>query len=123
MGMLFKLALVLAVAYFASLALRRMYAARSHPGGGRLRVVETVALGPSRSLHLVAVGNRLLLIAATGHEVGLLRDVTDDLGEEAASVLGTGSAPSASFTQRLLEVMQRTGQAPRGPGGAGRDKP
>jgi flagellar protein FliO/FliZ len=108
--MALKLALVIAIVYVASLLLRRANAGRLAASVGRLRVVETVALGQGRSLHVIAVGDRLLLVSATSQQVALLRDVTDDLGKEADA--GTGSAPAGTFTQRLLEVMQRSASGP-----------
>ncbi|HDS83739.1 MAG TPA: hypothetical protein ENN97_00855 [Phycisphaerales bacterium] len=47
-------------------------------GGGRtIRIGETVRLGPRKSLHLIRVGSRTLLVGATGEQVSLLADVSD----------------------------------------------
>ncbi len=45
--------------------------------GRRLRVIETVPLGPSRSLHLVAVGQRVLLVGG-GSQVTCLATYTPE---------------------------------------------
>ena len=47
--------------------------------GKRIRVVETVALGPRRTVHLVEVGDRRLLIGSTNENITMLADVTDAL--------------------------------------------
>ncbi|RKY08475.1 MAG: flagellar biosynthetic protein FliO [Planctomycetota bacterium] len=49
--------------------------------GKRVRVVETVHLGPRKALHLVRIGNRQLLIGGTNENITRLADVTDALSE------------------------------------------
>jgi flagellar biosynthetic protein FliO len=46
------------------------------PGGrasGTVKVVETTQLGPGRNLHLVHIGDRVLLVGATEHGITLLQ--------------------------------------------------
>lgn len=46
------------------------------PGGraaGTVKVVETTQLGPGRNLHLVHIGDRVLLVGATDHGITLLQ--------------------------------------------------
>lgn len=49
--------------------------------GKRIRVVETVHLGPRKTVHLLKIGNRQLLIGATNENIASLADVTDALSE------------------------------------------
>ena len=49
--------------------------------GKRVRVVETVHLGPRKALHLLKIGNRQLLIGSTKENITRLADVTDALSE------------------------------------------
>jgi len=49
-------------------------------GGGRtIRIGETVRLGPRKSLHLIRVGSKTLLVGATGDQLSLLADVSDQI--------------------------------------------
>jgi flagellar protein FliO/FliZ len=58
------------------------------PAGYRLRVVETMALGPGRTLHLVAVGREVLLIGA---------------GSDGLTTLGSFSADAVDYDPDALE--------------------
>jgi flagellar biosynthetic protein FliO len=51
------------------------------PGGrasGTVKVVETTQLGPGRNLHLVHIGDRVLLVGATEHGITLLQGYDHD---------------------------------------------
>ena len=45
--------------------------------GKQIRVIETHHLGPRKSIHLIAVGSRRLLIGSTNETITMLADVTD----------------------------------------------
>ncbi len=47
-------------------------------GGGNLAVVETLAIGPNKTLSLVRVGPRLFLLAATNERVSLVSELNPD---------------------------------------------
>ncbi len=79
--MILCLAFVIAVAYAASLLLRRLNLGRLATRSGAVRVVETVPLGQGRAVHLLAVGDRRLLIGATPQGVTLLDEVTGQVEE------------------------------------------
>ena len=49
--------------------------------GKRVRVVETVHLGPRKTLHLLRIGNQQLLIGSTNENITRLADVTAVLSE------------------------------------------
>jgi flagellar biogenesis protein FliO len=63
------------VAYFAS-------GPRSHGKGRSMRVVERLALTPQHSLHLVSVGDRTMLIAASPGGCAVLGGLSPETGEE-----------------------------------------
>jgi flagellar biosynthetic protein FliO len=48
--------------------------------GKKIRVIETVALGTRRMVHLVEVGEKRILIGSTNENITMLADVTDALG-------------------------------------------
>ncbi|MCA9846891.1 MAG: flagellar biosynthetic protein FliO, partial [Dehalococcoidia bacterium] len=76
-----RLALVVAVIWGAVYAMR-WYVRRMNRGGGRgslraLEVLETHALGPNRTLHLVRLGDRAVLVGATQERITQLLTVDD----------------------------------------------
>jgi flagellar biosynthetic protein FliO len=72
-----KLAVVLALAYVSILGLKRFGTLRTALGGGgqRIKVIENSALGANRSLHLVEVGKRKLLLASTPTQISLVTEI------------------------------------------------
>ena len=54
--------------------------------GKRLRIVETVHLGNRRTIHLVEIGGRRLLVGSTSENLTTLADVTDTVCETDLSV-------------------------------------
>jgi len=76
-----RLALVVAVIWGAVHAMR-WYVRRMNRGTGRgglraLEVIETHALGPNRTLHLVRLGDRAVLVGATQERITQLLTVDD----------------------------------------------
>lgn len=75
-----RLGLVLLVIWGAIVAMR-WYVRRTNGeggGGGRqLKIVETRSLGPNRSLHLVRIGNRAVLIGVTAERINQLLAIDD----------------------------------------------
>ena len=73
-----KLVLVIGLAYLAIAGLRWLQKGRRRPADGSgvaIRLLETTGLAPGRWLHLVAVGEKTLLIGATEYQVSLLADL------------------------------------------------
>jgi len=54
--------------------------------GRNIAVLETACLGPSRSVHLLRVGEREFLIASTREHISMLADVTGAVGAAAGEV-------------------------------------
>jgi len=106
-----KLVIVLVLLFITLRVLGRMQAAGPRRGG-RLEVLETRSLAPKASLHLVAVGDRRLVVGLTPSGMVSLAELTKDELEAgdfalefaaqeaaaagaAASNAGTGAAPAA----------------------------
>jgi flagellar biosynthetic protein FliO len=72
-----KLALVLGLCYLSILGLKRFSNMKgtSGPAHSRIRVIENSQLGANRSLHLVEIGSRRLLVASTPSQVNLLAEL------------------------------------------------
>ena len=54
--------------------------------GRNIAVLETACLGPSRSVHLLRIGQREFLIASTREHISMLADVTGAVGAAAGEV-------------------------------------
>lgn len=82
----FSLALVLGLCYVTMLGLKKFSNVKSAVGisRGRIRVVENSTLGANRTLHLVEIGSKRLLVASTPNQVNLLAELEiDDVPEPA----------------------------------------
>ena len=49
--------------------------------GKKIHVIETISLGPRKTVHLLKIGNQALLIGSTTESITKLADVTDILSE------------------------------------------
>lgn len=119
-GQLFSLAWRLAlviVIIAASIAGLRWWGKRtSGPRSttGFLRVLDTLAISNGRTIHLVALGDRVIAVGATAQQLTLLNELTED---EAARVNEQAARPDeqplSQFAAQLFEQMKRTtGRAP-----------
>ncbi|MCL5103178.1 MAG: flagellar biosynthetic protein FliO [Armatimonadetes bacterium] len=78
LGFLLKLAVVLGLCYATILGLKKFTNMRGTVGGparSRIRVLEQSSLGANRSLHLVEIGSKKLLVASTPSQVNLLAEL------------------------------------------------
>jgi flagellar biogenesis protein FliO len=116
-----RLALVVAVIAVSIFALRwwarRMAAPRSPTGF--LRIVDTLPISNGRTIHLLALGDRVIAIGATPQHIAMLEELSPD---DAAQVLAAADAtrdplPLGDFAAQLLDSMRRTA----GRSTAGRD--
>jgi flagellar protein FliO/FliZ len=102
-GLLIRLAIVLGLAY-GSLRLLNYFTRSGRLGGqqGRaLEIVDHLNLGQNRSIYLVRVAGRVLVVGATGNQLNLLsRMAADDLPEDVRV-----SAPN--FTSQLQARIRR----------------
>lgn len=76
-----RLGLVLVVIWLAVMAMRwyvrRVNGIDGGASGRQLQVLETKALAPNRSLHLVRVGNRAVLLGVTPERINQLTEIDD----------------------------------------------
>lgn len=71
-----KTALVLALLYGVLWLVRRYYGRGAAPSrGAAIVLMQSAQLGPGRSLHLVGVGSKTLLLGATSQQVSLLAEL------------------------------------------------
>lgn len=110
-----KVGLAIALALGATAAARYLQQTRQtwRPRRSALRVIETAPLAQNRSLHLVNIGQRTLLLGSTPGQVALLADVT---GEQEAAPPET-PGPRATFASVLSRFIPD--DPPRGGDAAG----
>lgn len=94
---------------------RRIAAPRSTTGF--LRVVDTLPIGSNRTIHLLALGERVIAIGATQQQITMLETLTP---EEAAHVLTLARAqseplPLGEFAAHLIESLRRHERRPTTP--------
>ena len=75
---------------------------------GFLRVIDTLSISNGRTIHLVAVGDRVIAVGATAQQLTLLNELTED---EASQVLAelpaTGEQPVIAFAAELFQSMRK----------------
>lgn len=110
LGLVFNLGLVL-VAIWAAVMAMRWYVRRMNGevGGARqLQVLESRALGPNRSLHLVRLADRAVLLGVTADRINALLTVDDPV--EVERMVAAASAGSTSGLRQIAsEVTGRSG--------------
>lgn len=94
---------------------RRIAAPRSTTGF--LRVVDTLPIGSNRTIHLLALGERVIAIGATQQQITMLETLTP---EEAAHVLTlaraqTETLPLGEFATQLIQSLRRHEPQPTPP--------
>lgn len=74
-----KLGIVLGLVFVAMHGLRWLQRHRHQnvSGGATINVLETTGLTPGRSLHLVVVGEKTLLLGATDHQISVLAELAE----------------------------------------------
>lgn len=103
-----KFMLVIGLLYATLLGLRRLQKnkAGQSAAGTTIQVLETVGLAPGRSLHLVVVGEKTLLVGATDHQLSLLTELNPEavpLPDDTSTddEMAEQAAPAASFESAL----------------------
>jgi flagellar protein FliO/FliZ len=104
-----RLALVAVVLAGAVIGLRwwSRRAASPKSASGFVRVVDSLAISNGRSIHLVALGDRVIAIGATTTTITMLDELTE---EEAAQVLDPAARPApqpiADFAAELFDSLR-----------------
>lgn len=82
---------------------------------GFLRVIDTLAISNGRTIHLVALGDRVIAVGATAQQLTLLNELSED---EALRVLADSSTasdqPLSQFAAELFQSMRRGAQRTTG---------
>ena len=68
-------AFVVVMAYFASRFLSGRFQHQAAANGGR--ILEHLALGPNKSVCVVEIGGKVVLLGVTEHQVSLLAEIED----------------------------------------------
>jgi flagellar biosynthetic protein FliO len=104
LGLIARLVAVLGVIWAAFWGMR-WYSRRTQTSGGargELEILETRALGPNRSLQLVRVGRRAVLVGVTPERINQLLEIDDH--EEVDRLLETLEAQRASSPSLGLRI-------------------
>lgn len=79
--MMLSVLLVVALGAVAIYVSRKLLPRITNLPGKEVRIVETIHLGPRKTLHLLKIGNQCLLLGSTGENITKLADVTDALAD------------------------------------------
>ena len=75
---------------------------------GFLRVIDTLAISNGRTIHLVALGDRVIAVGATPQQLTLLNELTaDEAGLVLAESANTSGQPLSQFAAELFQSMRR----------------
>ncbi|MGE0600536.1 MAG: flagellar biosynthetic protein FliO [Dehalococcoidia bacterium] len=76
---------------------------------GFLRVVDTLSISNGRTIHLVALGDRVIAVGATAQQLTLLNELTED---EASRIFEESARPDeqplSQFAAQLFDQMKRS---------------
>lgn len=75
--MIFSVLLVVVLGAAAIYILKKFVPRISNLAGKRIRICETVHLGPRRTIHLIKIDRRTLLVGSTNENITTLADLTD----------------------------------------------
>jgi flagellar biosynthetic protein FliO len=106
LSFIFKLAIVLGLAYVTILGLKKFSGMRgimAGPGQHHIKVLENSSIGPNKSQHLVEIGSRRLLVASTPNQVNLLAELNES--DLSAVDPNPPSVPPAGFKEQLSTIL------------------
>lgn len=110
---LLALAILLPAVYFVTKLLSRQ--ASRWTKGKAVRVIDSAVLGPNRSVHLIEVAGRILVVGATPEHVTLLSEVSepDRVAELLIATSPGGSMQFADIFKGALRPWQETDDSER----------
>lgn len=109
-SLIWRVALVLGVLAVCIVGLRWWSKRASGPRSttGYLRIIDTLPIQGGRSVHLVAVGERVIVVGATAQQLSYLAELKD---EEATSLLTERETPEhqsvSAFAAQLFQSLRR----------------
>ncbi len=87
-----------------------------HLGGGGIDLLDTTQLAPGRTLYLVEVADRVLVLGATGSSIGTLAEIREAEAIDLLKARHAGEAGPPSFAAQLKALTEHlpvgTGAAP-----------
>lgn len=106
----FKLAVVLGLAYASIYALKHFTGLRNTVAGGRrrIKIIENANIGTNRSVHLIEVGAKRLLVGSTPNQISLLAEIgAEETDSEQPTLLAdeADSSQPAGFAGQLASMM------------------
>src|SRR4030043_97942 len=105
--MMLSVLLVLALGVAAIYISRKVLPRITNLPGKEIRVIETVHLGQRKTIHLLKIGSRLLLVGSTNENITKLADVTDTGAPEAD--LSAQEIPISEIGMKGAARMQKSG--------------
>lgn len=109
------LVLVVGLIYGIYWLLKRYSGSKGGRSDGRMQVIATTALAPNRALHLVSIGDELVLVGSAEHAVTPIRVYSEDESGELRARLEGGPAPlrpasgfGGGFSGFVTELRSRT---------------
>jgi flagellar biogenesis protein FliO len=87
--MLASVMVILVIGGIAVVVVKRLLPRIGVRGGKRISVRETIYLGPKKTVHLLQVGRRQLLVGSTKEQITMLADVTEAFEDELAKAIRT----------------------------------
>ncbi|MBI5876865.1 MAG: flagellar biosynthetic protein FliO [Chloroflexi bacterium] len=124
LSLVVQLAIVLGLIYLTAWGLKtlRRRTATLTGAGNSMQLIETVALTPQRTLHVVAIGDRRLVLGATDHQISLLTELDPPEPPAGAPVGGSGfesalktaaqpAATPGEALERLVAKLNNAGKA------------
>jgi flagellar protein FliO/FliZ len=115
LNLVLRLSLVLLVIWLSIAAMRwwmrRMSGAAGRGPGRVLEVLESRSLGPNRSLQLVKLGNRAVLLGVTTERINAVLEVTDPIEVERLAARPEAAEPT-SFRDAITRLGSLTRRTP-----------
>lgn len=111
MGMLIKLALVIAIFYAAVWALRRYLLQGRSPVLARkpVSVLGAQNLSPNRTVYILEIGRKVLVVGATQTQMSLLAEVTDPDAVDELRALVPAHSSADQFSSLLNSAVRQLG--------------
>lgn len=80
---------------------------------GFIRVVDTLSISNGRTIHLVALGERVIAVGATTQQLTMLSELSEDEARQVlAETPATGEQPVIAFASELFHSMRRGNRQP-----------
>lgn len=111
LSLAWRLALVAIIVAASLFALRWWARKTSGPKSqtGFLRVVDTLPVGNGRTIHLVALGERVIVVGATQQSLGLLNELTPEESNRVMDdLVHSAEQPFGAFAGELMKSLRNT---------------